>query len=148
MISNVWVTAGHAAELKLSLAIAMQQQQVTVDDEKQGLTIEPDKNSGAMVLKGGDLEARRIYQRRQQLGSVPGPRGYLRAAGLFDCDGGKGDAPLRHAPARLQGCELFHIGKQRDPFIQYHCGLPGIDAGAVFRNGDKQMETPFRQVIE
>ena len=30
-ISNVLVTAGHAAELKLSIAIAMQQQQVTVD---------------------------------------------------------------------------------------------------------------------
>jgi hypothetical protein len=56
-ISNVLVTAGHAEELKLSIAIAMQQQQVTVDDQKQGVSIEPDKNSGAMVLKGGDLDA-------------------------------------------------------------------------------------------
>jgi len=154
------VTAGQAKELKLPLTIEVQQQQITVNDENQGVSIDPEKNAGAMVLKDRDLDALsddpdelqnelqalagpaagpsggQIW--RQQLGRLPGPRRYLRAAKLFDCDDGKANPPLRHAPSRLQRCELLHIRKQRNLHIQHHCLLPGIYAGAVFRNSDKQ----------
>jgi uncharacterized membrane protein len=56
-VSNVSVTAGQAKELKLPLTIEVQQQQITVNDENQGVSIDPEKNAGAMVLKDRDLDA-------------------------------------------------------------------------------------------
>ena len=51
------MTAGQAKELKLPLTIEVQQQQITVNDENQGVSIDPEKNAGAMVLKDRDLDA-------------------------------------------------------------------------------------------
>jgi hypothetical protein len=56
-VSVVTLTAGQAKELNLPLTIAVEQQDVTVSGETQGVSINPDQNANAMVLKGGDLDA-------------------------------------------------------------------------------------------
>jgi hypothetical protein len=56
-ISNVTVTAGQTKELNLPLTIAVEHQQVMVTGQTQGVSINPDQNSSAMVLKGSDLDA-------------------------------------------------------------------------------------------
>lgn len=56
-LPDVTVEAGQAKELKLSLTIAVQQQDVTVNDRGPGVSINPDQNAGALVLKGHDLDA-------------------------------------------------------------------------------------------
>lgn len=56
-VTDVTVQAGQAKELKLSLTIAVQQQDVTVNEQNPGVSINPDQNAGAMVLKGNDLDA-------------------------------------------------------------------------------------------
>jgi Carboxypeptidase regulatory-like domain len=56
-LSNVSVQDGQSKELKLSLVIAIQQQEVTVSGQNQGVSINPDQNGGAMVLKDSDLDA-------------------------------------------------------------------------------------------
>jgi len=56
-ISDVPLSAGTAKELKLSLSIAVEQQEVTVNDESRSVGLGSDQNSSAMVIKGGDLDA-------------------------------------------------------------------------------------------
>ena len=54
---SVTVEAGHATLQNLALAIAVDQQQVTVTDQGSGLDTSPDNNSSAIVIKGKDLDA-------------------------------------------------------------------------------------------
>ncbi len=54
---DVVVTAGETKELNLPLAIAVEQQEVLVTGENQGVGISSDQNAGAMVIKGSDLDA-------------------------------------------------------------------------------------------
>ena len=54
---DVVVTAGETKELNLPLAIAVEQQEVLVTGENQGVGISSDQNAGAMVIKGNDLDA-------------------------------------------------------------------------------------------
>ena len=56
-IPSFTLVAGQAKELNLPLAIAVEQQEVTVSDQNQGVSINPDQNSSAMVIKGSDLDA-------------------------------------------------------------------------------------------
>jgi hypothetical protein len=56
-IPSVNLAAGQARELNLPLSIAVEQQEVTVSDQNQGVSINPDQNSSAMVIKGSDLDA-------------------------------------------------------------------------------------------
>jgi hypothetical protein len=56
-ISNVVLAAGQTQELNLPLAIAVEEQEVLVQGQNQGVSINPDQNSSAMVIKGGDLDA-------------------------------------------------------------------------------------------
>ncbi|MGA8107985.1 MAG: carboxypeptidase regulatory-like domain-containing protein, partial [Acidobacteriaceae bacterium] len=53
--ARVTIAAGHARKLTLTLAIEVQQQQVTVNADQ--LDSSPDKNADAIVLKGSDLDA-------------------------------------------------------------------------------------------
>ncbi len=48
--------AGRATTLDVPLAIAVEKQEVTVADTQQ-IAIDPDKNAGALVLKGEDIDA-------------------------------------------------------------------------------------------
>ncbi len=48
--------AGRANTLDVPLAIAVEKQEVTVADTQQ-ISIDPDKNAGALVLKGEDIDA-------------------------------------------------------------------------------------------
>ncbi len=52
---KIIVTAGHTLTVNISLKIEVQEQQVTVSDE--GLDTSPDKNGGAIIMKGHDLDA-------------------------------------------------------------------------------------------
>lgn len=54
--TDVEVLAGRRAELKISLAVELENQVVTVTSEPE-LSVEPENNAGAIVLKGADLDA-------------------------------------------------------------------------------------------
>ena len=56
-VSDVSVLAGQIKELNLTLFIAVQQQEVTVPDQASGVSINPDQNASALVLRGDDLDA-------------------------------------------------------------------------------------------
>ncbi|MFZ0340150.1 MAG: carboxypeptidase regulatory-like domain-containing protein [Terracidiphilus sp.] len=56
-IPSVTLAAGQAKELNLPLAIAVEQQEVTVDAQSRSVSINPDQNANAMVIKGSDLDA-------------------------------------------------------------------------------------------
>ena len=55
--TDVIITAGHARQLNITLTIAVQQQDITVNDQSAGVSINPDENSSALVMKGSDLDA-------------------------------------------------------------------------------------------
>lgn len=56
-VPDVAIAAGQTRELKLPLAIAVEQQEVTVNGQNQGVSINPDQNASAMVIRGKDLDA-------------------------------------------------------------------------------------------
>ncbi|MGD0480920.1 MAG: carboxypeptidase regulatory-like domain-containing protein [Terracidiphilus sp.] len=56
-IPSVTLAAGQAKEMNLPLAIAVEQQEVTVDAQSRTVNISSDQNSSAMVIKGSDLDA-------------------------------------------------------------------------------------------
>src|SRR5580698_2462160 len=53
--TGVELATGRASTLDIPLTIATEKQEVTVADTQQ-ITIDPDKNAGALVLKGEDLD--------------------------------------------------------------------------------------------
>ena len=46
-----------AVTLDAQLVVAMEAQQVTVQEDTRGVSVDPDSNAGALVLRGADLEA-------------------------------------------------------------------------------------------
>ena len=55
--ANVLILSDHVQQLNATLAIAIQQQDVQVTGEHQGVSLSPDENSSAIVLKDRDLDA-------------------------------------------------------------------------------------------
>jgi hypothetical protein len=55
--TGIVVAAGQVHQLNVSLAIAVQQQDITVTDQNSGVSVNPDENSSALVVKGSDLDA-------------------------------------------------------------------------------------------
>src|SRR6202453_93665 len=53
----VSIRSGQSRQLNLSLVIAVEQQNVQVNDQSNGVSLNPDENSSALVIKGGDLDA-------------------------------------------------------------------------------------------
>jgi hypothetical protein len=56
-IPDVVIGKGAVKELNLPLAIAAEQQEVTVEGQSQSVGLSPDQNSSQTVIKGGDLDA-------------------------------------------------------------------------------------------
>ena len=56
-VTDIALQDGQAKDLKLALTIAVQQQDITVSGQNQGVGINPDQNGGALVLKDSDLDA-------------------------------------------------------------------------------------------
>ena len=56
-IPSVVIAPGAAKDLNLPLSIAVEQQQVTVEGQNQGISVSPDQNASQTVIKGGDLDA-------------------------------------------------------------------------------------------
>src|SRR5947209_3916970 len=54
---DVEITAGKDQKLDMRLQIAVEQQNVVVDEEKPKVDLGPENNAGATVIKGKDLEA-------------------------------------------------------------------------------------------
>jgi hypothetical protein len=54
---HITVAASQAKQLNAALAIWVEQQQVTVNDESWAVSISPDSNANAIVIKGKDLDA-------------------------------------------------------------------------------------------
>lgn len=54
---SVIIAAGAAKDLNLPLSIAVEQQDVTVEGQNQGIGISADQNASQTVIKGGDLDA-------------------------------------------------------------------------------------------
>ncbi len=55
--TGIVIAAGQVRQLNVSLAIAVQQQDITVTDQNSGVSVNPDENSSALVVKGSDLDA-------------------------------------------------------------------------------------------
>ena len=55
--ANVVIGLGQARQMDVPLVIAVQQQDVTVTDQANGVSVNPDENSSAVVIKGSDLDA-------------------------------------------------------------------------------------------
>jgi len=55
--TDIVVAAGQTRQQNISLAIAVQQQDITVTDQNPGVSVNPDENSSALVVKGSDLDA-------------------------------------------------------------------------------------------
>jgi hypothetical protein len=53
----VRIAAGQVQHLNVSLAIQMEQQQVQVTADNQGVSVDPDNNASAVMLTGKDLDA-------------------------------------------------------------------------------------------
>lgn len=56
-LPEIVLAPGQVRSLNLSLAIAVEQQEVTVEGQNQTVNISSDQNAGAVVLKGSDLDA-------------------------------------------------------------------------------------------
>src|SRR6202021_502265 len=55
--TDVLILAGRVQQLNVSLTIAIEQQNIQVTDQNSGVSVNPDENSGAIVIKGSDLDA-------------------------------------------------------------------------------------------
>jgi hypothetical protein len=55
--TTVEITSGHARQLNLTLSIAVEQENVQVNGQSTGVSVSPDENAGALILKGDDLDA-------------------------------------------------------------------------------------------
>src|ERR1700744_1718922 len=55
--TGIMIAAGQTRQLNVSLIIAVQQQDITVNDQSPGVSLNPDENSSALVVKGSDLDA-------------------------------------------------------------------------------------------
>nr|WP_246301551.1 carboxypeptidase regulatory-like domain-containing protein [Granulicella arctica] len=51
------IDSGQSRQLNLILTIAVEQQNVQVTDQTSGVSVNPDENSNALVIKGSDLDA-------------------------------------------------------------------------------------------
>jgi Carboxypeptidase regulatory-like domain len=56
-IPSVAITAGTVKDLNIPLTIAVEQQQVTVEGQNQGISISSDQNASQTVIKGSDFDA-------------------------------------------------------------------------------------------
>jgi len=56
-VSEVVLAAGADKELKLTLSLPIEKQEVEVNEQSQGVGLSPDQNSSAMVIRGSDLDA-------------------------------------------------------------------------------------------
>lgn len=56
-LDDVTITPGEPLELKLPLAIEASHEEVTVTGQNQGVSVNPDQNASAMVIRGSDLDA-------------------------------------------------------------------------------------------
>ena len=57
MRNNISIVAGQTRQMDVSIKIAEQQQDVTVTEKSNGVSVNPDENGGAIVLNGSDLDA-------------------------------------------------------------------------------------------
>ncbi len=55
--TEVLVRSGQAVDLSISLTIEVEQQTVSVSDQNSGVSVNPDENASALVIKGADLDA-------------------------------------------------------------------------------------------
>ncbi len=56
-LPGVLLASGQSKEVNLPLTIEVEQQEVTVESQNQGVSINPDENAGAVVIKGSALDA-------------------------------------------------------------------------------------------
>jgi hypothetical protein len=54
---GIVLAPGVARQLNVPLAIPVQQQDITVTDQNSGVSVNPDENASALVVKGSDLDA-------------------------------------------------------------------------------------------
>src|SRR6201988_1080707 len=55
--TEIEVVASKASQVDVTLKVAIEEQKVTVNAESQGVSVEPENNAGAVVLKGADIDA-------------------------------------------------------------------------------------------
>ena len=55
--TGVTIASAQSRQLNISLAIAVEQQNVTVSDQSNTVSVNPDENASGIILKGSDLDA-------------------------------------------------------------------------------------------
>jgi Carboxypeptidase regulatory-like domain len=55
--TDLVIAPGQTRQQNVSLTIAIQQQDITVNDQSAGVSLNPDENASALVVKGSDLDA-------------------------------------------------------------------------------------------
>jgi hypothetical protein len=55
--AGIVIAAGQARQLNVTLTIAVQQQDITVTGQNAGVSVNPDENASALVMKGSDLDS-------------------------------------------------------------------------------------------
>ena len=55
--AEVEITAGKAQQLDITLKVAIEEQKVTIAADSREVSVDPDNNAGAVVLKGEDIES-------------------------------------------------------------------------------------------
>lgn len=55
--TSISILSGRSRQLNLSLVIAVEQQNVQVNSQNSGVSVNPDENADALVIKGSDLDA-------------------------------------------------------------------------------------------
>ena len=152
----IQLAAGQVMHVKISMAMAVEQQNVTVTDESPTVNVEAGGNASAIVLKGKDLDALSDDpdELSNELMALAGPSAGPNGGQIYIDGFSGGQLPPKSAIREIRinqnpfSAEFDHIGYGRIEILT----KPGTDKlhGQVFMQGnDKAFNTgnPFTPVI-
>jgi hypothetical protein len=152
----IQLAAGQVMNVKIAMAMAVEQQSVTVTDESPAVNVEAGGNASAIVLKGKDLDALSDDpdELSNELTALAGPSAGPNGGQIYIDGFSGGQLPPKSAIREIRinqnpfSAEFDHIGYGRIEILT----KPGTDKlhGQVFIQGnDKAFNTgnPFTPVI-
>jgi hypothetical protein len=152
----IQLESGQVMNVKISMAMAVEQQSVTVTDESPAVNVEAGGNASAIVLKGKDLDALSDDpdELSNELTALAGPSAGPNGGQIYIDGFSGGQLPPKSAIREIRinqnpfSAEFDHIGYGRIEILT----KPGTDKlhGQVFIQGnDKAFNTgnPFTPVI-
>jgi hypothetical protein len=144
----IQLAAGQVMHVKISMAMAVEQQSVTVTDESPAVNVEAGGNASAIVLKGKDLDALSDDpdELSNELTALAGPSAGPNGGQIYIDGFSGGQLPPKSAIREIRinqnpfSAEFDHIGYGRIEILT----KPGTDKlhGQVFMQGnDKAFNT-------